>query len=319
MYMKFCLSIILFTTLLAKAQNRVDCSKCSLELIHETKLENEDISTLKLLKNEIYARKGYVFSNPEYADYFKKYSWYKPVNDNKSIVYSDIEKRNIAILSQKINEISQFISTENNSKYKIISEEKINEIFPKEKRKELGINFNIWKVYSYKDKAGQYYLVLTENKFKEPTGGNVFNNSVKALNFKIQGNGLIKTFEANDTKDKEEESVWFWTRYIYVEDFDNDGIIEPMIIYGTSGYNGYSDGRIKILLYYKGKKIGVRIQNGVLDDERNLKIDADFYALPKKIQDKIVEQMELMVENNHSILPYGWEKKMAKKMTFIEE
>jgi hypothetical protein len=317
--MKLYLGIILFTTLLAKAQNRLDCSKCSLELIDETKLENEDLNALKLLKNEIYARKGYVFTNPEYADFFKKYSWYKPVSDNKSIVYSDIEKRNIAILSQKINEISQFILTENNSKYKIISEEMINEIFPREKRKNLGINFNIWKVYDYKDKTGEYYLVLTENKFKEPADGNVFNNSIKAFNFKRKENHLIKIFETNDTKDKEEESIWFWTRYIYVEDFDNDDIIEPMVIYGTSGYNGSSDGRIKILLYYKGKKIGVRIQNGVLDDERNLKIDADFYALPKKIQDKIIEQMNLMVENNHSILPYGWQKKMAKKMTFIEE
>jgi hypothetical protein len=317
--MKLYLGIILFTTLLAKAQNRLDCSKCSLELIDETKLENEDLNALKLLKNEIYARKGYVFTNPEYADFFKKYSWYKPVSDNKSIVYSDIEKRNIAILSQKINEISQFILTENNSKYKIISEEMINEIFPREKRKDLGINFNIWKVYDYKDKTGEYYLVLTENKFKEPADGNVFNNSIKAFNFKRKENHLIKIFETNDTKDKEEESIWFWTRYIYVEDFDNDDIIELMVIYGTSGYNGYSDGRIKILLYYKGKKIGVRIQNGVLDDERNLKIDADFYALPKKIQDKIIEQMNLMVENNHSILPYGWQKKMAKKMTFIEE
>lgn len=319
MYMKYYLCIILFAALSVKAQNKLDCSKCSSELIDESKLEKEDINSLKLLKNEIYARKGYVFSNPEYAGFFKKYSWYKPVKDNKSIVYSDIEIRNIAILSQKISDISQFLLNENNSKYKTISEEKINEIFTKEKRKELGINFNIWKVYDYKDKTGEYYLVLTENKFREPAGGNVFNNSIKALNFKRQENRLIKTFETNDTKGKEEASIWFWTRYIYIEDFDNDGIIEPMVIYGTSGYNGYSDGRIKILLYYKGKKIGVRIQNGVLDDERNFSVDANFYTLPKKIQDKIIEQMNLMVENNHSILPYGWEKKVAKKMTFIQE
>jgi hypothetical protein len=319
MYIKFYLCIILFATLSVKAQNRLDCSKCSSKLIDETELENEDINSLKLLKNEIYARKGYVFSNPEYASFFKKFSWYKPVNDNKSIVYSDTEIRNIATLSQKISDISQFLLNENNSKYKTISEEKINEIFTKEKRKELGINFSIWKVYDYKDKTGEYFLVLTENKLKEPVDGNVFNNSIKALNFKREGNRLVKTFETNDAISKEEESIWFWTRYIYIEDFDNDGIIEPMVIYGTSGYNGYSDGRIKILLYYKGKKIGVRIQNGILDDERNFNIDADFYTLPKRIQDKILEQMNLMVANNHSILPYGWEKKVAQKMTFIQE
>ena len=67
-------------------------------------------------------------------------------------------------------------------------------------------------------------------------------------------------------------------------------------------------------MYYKGKKIGIRIQNGVLDDERNFSVDADFYSLPKKIQDKILSQMNFMVENNHSLLPYGWQKKMAKKI-----
>lgn len=317
--MKFYLFIILLITITVKAQNKIDCSKCSLELIDESKLKNEDIYSLKLLKNEIYARKGYVFSSPEYANIFKKYSWYKPVANNSSIVYSDTEIKNIAILTQRIGEISEFLMSEQNSKYKTLSQEKINEIFTKEKRKELGINFNIWKVYNYKDKTGEYYLVLTEDKFKEPVDGNNFNNAVKAFNFKIENNRWIKTFETNDFKQKEEESIWFWTKYVYVEDFDNDGIIEPILIYGTNGYNGYDDGRIKILLYYKGKKIGIRIQNGILDDERNFSLDAEFYTIPKKIQDKIIGQMNSMVENGHSILPYGWQKKMAKKMTFIQE
>lgn len=317
--MKFYLYIILFFTFSLSGQNKLDCSKCSSEIIDENKLKKEDIFSLKLLKNEIYARKGYVFSNPEYLDVFKKFNWYNPINDNKSIVYSDIELKNIAILNRRINEISEFLEKERNSKYKAFSPEKINQIFTKEKRKELGINFSIWKVYNYKDKTGEYYLVLTEDKFKEPVEGNNFNNAVRALNFKIENEHWTKTFETNDFKESHEQSIWFWSKYIYVEDFDHDGIIDPIIIYGTSGLNLYDDGRIKILLYYKGKKIGIRIQNGVLDDERNFNVDADFYNLPKIIQEKIVAQMELMVENNHSILPYGWQKKMTKKMTFIAE
>ncbi|KFF06284.1 YARHG domain-containing protein [Flavobacterium reichenbachii] len=317
--MKFYFYVMLFVTFSISGQNLLDCSKCSSEIIDESKLKNESIFSLKLLKNEIYARKGYVFSNSEYSNIFKKYNWYKPVKDNKSIVYSDIEIKNIAILSQRISEISEYLINEKNSKYKTLSEEKINQIFTKEKRKELGINFVIWKVYNYKDKTGEYYLVLTEDKFKETVGGNNFNNAIKAFNFKIENDHWTKTFETNDFKESHEQSIWFWSRYIYVEDFDNDGIIDPIVIYGTSGPNSYDDGRIKILLYYKGKKIGIRIQNGVLDDERNFTIDANFYTLPKKIQDKIIEQMNLMVENNHSILPHGWQKKMAKKMTSIAE
>ncbi|MCV9926235.1 YARHG domain-containing protein [Flavobacterium sp. LS1R49] len=317
--MKFYLYIILLITVSVNAQDKINCSKCSSVLIDESKLENEDVNSLKLLKNEIYARKGYIFSNAEYADFFKKYSWYKPVNDNSSIVYSDIEMKNIAILTQRISEMSESQANENNSKYRIISKEKTEQIFTKEKKKELGINFDIWKVYSYKDKTGEYYLVLTENKYKEPADGNIFNNSIKAFNFRVENNSWIKTFEINDSKESREDSIWFWTRYIYLEDFDNDGIIEPIVIYGTSGYNGYDDGRIKILLYYKGKKIGIRIQNGILDNERNFSVDADFYTVPKKIQDKIIDQMNSMVENQHSILPYGWQKKVQKKMTFIQE
>lgn len=317
--MKFYLCSILFAAFSINAQNKIDCSKCSVELIKESTLQNEDAYSLKLLKNEIYARKGYVFSNAEYSDYFKKYNWYKPLSDNNGIVYSDTEIRNIAILNQRISEISEFLENEKNSKYKTLSKQKTDQIFTKEKRKELGINFNIWKVYNYKDTTGEYYLVLTEDKFKESVDGNNFNNAVKAFNFKIDNGFWIKTFETNDFKDNYEESIWFWSKYIYVEDFDRDGIIDPMIIYGTGGANLYSDGRIKILLYYKGKKIGIRIQNGVLDDERNFNVDPDFYTLPKPIKDKIIEQMNLMVENGHSILPYGWQKKMAKKMTFISE
>lgn len=317
--MKKYLVFFLLISLTINAQNLKDCSKCSSEIINESSIVNQDASSLKLLKNEIYARKGYTFSNEEYANHFKQFSWYKPSDNNNAITFSDIEQKNISILAKKISEISRSnLNSEPNSKYKTLSEEKIKEIFTNEKRKELGINFSIWKVYDYQDKSGKYYLVLTEDKINPSKEGN-FNNAVKALNFKVENNIWTKTFETNDFKQEQEDSIWFWTKYVYVEDFDNDGIIEPMLFYGTNGYNGYDDGRIKILTYYKGQKIGIRIQNGVLDDERNFSVDAGFYNLPKSIQDKIVEQMNKMVENGHSILPYGWQKKMAKKMTFIKE
>lgn len=311
--------VILFFSSVAFGQILKDCSKCSLAILSESQIQSLDSYALKLLKNEIYARKGYVFSNPIYAEYFKKLDWYKPLNDNSKISFSDIETKNIAILNQKINEIATFISTEQNSKYKTLSDQKIQEIFTEERKKQLGILFSIWKVYDYEDKTGKYYLVLTEDGGKKDAEKHPMNKSIKAFNFKIDGENWTKTFETNDTKLSEEESIWFWTSYIYVEDFDNDGIIEPIIFYGTNGYNGYDDGRAKILIYYKGKKIGIRIQNGILDDERNFSVDADFYELPKDIQDKVLEQMHSMVKNNHSLLPYGWQNKVAKKMTFIKE
>lgn len=309
----------LFFSLSISAQIPKDCSRCSSEIIDESKIQSLDSYAVKLLKNEIYARKGYTFSNPIFADYFKKFNWYKPLNANSNINFSDLETRNIAILNQKISEISEFISTEQNSKYKTLSAQEQKKIFTEARKKELGINFNIWKVYDYQDKTGKFYLVLTEDNANGQTDKNPMNNAIKAFNFKVDNSIWKKTFETNDTKNSGESSIWFWSRYIYVEDFDNDGIIEPIIFYGTGGDNGYSDGRVKILIYYKGKKIGIRIQNGTLDDERNFSVDAEFYNLPKKIQDKVFDQMNFMVKNEHSILPYGWQKKMVKKMTFITE
>lgn len=314
---KLIIILFLFPTIIF-AQIPKDCFNCSSVLIESSELGNLEIYKLRLLKNEIYARKGYVFSNKEFKDYFKKLSWYKPLNNNKLIKLSDTETRNVATISQRISEISEFISVEENSKYKTLSEEKIKEIFTEQKRQELKILSNIWKVYDYKDKTGNYYLVLTEDKYDENIG-NRDNISIKAINYKIENKTWKKTFETNDFKENYETGIWFWTRYIYVEDFDNDGIVEPILFYGTNASNGYDDGRIKILIYHKGKKIGIRIQNGILDDERNFTVDATFYSLPKTIQEKVLQQMNAMVENNHSILPYGWQEAMKKKKLFIQE
>lgn len=317
--MKYFFLSIFMASFSVSAQIPKDCSTCSSEIIDENNLQSIDAYGLKLLKNEIYARKGYTFSSAEYTNYFKKFSWYKPLDNNESIKFSDIEIKNIGTIDHAINEISAFISTEQNSKYKTLSESEIKKIFTEKRKKELGITFNIWKVYDYQDKSGKFYLVLTEDNFEKSTTDIPVNKAIKAFNFKREKDSFTKNFEINDTKIAEESSIWFWSRYIYVEDFDNDGIIEPIIFYGTHGSNGYDDGRAKILIYYKEKKIGIRIQNGTLDDERNFSVDSEFYSLPKSIQDKVVEQMELMVEKQHSLLPYGWQKNMEKKRTLIKE
>lgn len=316
--LKYYIFVLLMFPMIFLAQIPKNCSDCSTIIIESSDLENLDMYNLRILKNEIYARKGYAFSNKEFKDYFSKLSWYKPLNSNKLVKLSDIETKNVEMIGQRISEISQFISVEENSKYKTLSDEKIEEIFNENRKQQLGIKFNIWKVYDYKDKTGNYYLVLTENKSDENEGARD-NLSIKAFNFKVENKIWKKTFETNDFKENHETGIWFWTRYVYVEDFDNDGIVEPILFYGTNASNGYDDGRIKILIYHKGKKVGVRIQNGILDDERNLRIDAAFYLLPKSIQEKVVQQMNAMIKNNHSILPYGWQEKMKKKKLYIDE
>lgn len=54
--------------------------------------------TLALIRNEIYARNGYVFSKQKYIDYFSSKMWYSPnPNFNESFL-NEIEKYNIQLI-----------------------------------------------------------------------------------------------------------------------------------------------------------------------------------------------------------------------------
>lgn len=63
--------------------------------------DNYDVETLALMRNEIYARNGYNFSNRELKEYFENYSWYSPVEDNSTIQLSIIEQANIALIKSE--------------------------------------------------------------------------------------------------------------------------------------------------------------------------------------------------------------------------
>ena len=81
-------------------------------------------------------------------------------------------------------------------------------------------------------------------------------------------------------------SIWFWTKYCLFEDINKDRLIDPIFVYGTSGDNYTGDGRLKILIYYKDKKIAIRHLNGTIDFERKTKVDQSFYDLPVAIQER---------------------------------
>jgi hypothetical protein len=146
-------------------------------------------------------------------------------------------------------------------------------------------------------------------------------NCATGINFIKGPNGLEKQWEINDfiLKEKDESSIWFWTKYCDFKDIDEDGIIDQILVFGTSGLNGYDEGRIKILLVYKGQKIVIRHQNGVLDFERNTQVDQAFYSLNLSLQNRIKEIMQKMIENNHAIFPYGWQDAMKKQKLKFDE
>lgn len=211
----------------------------------------------------------------------------------------------------------------------ILSQQATTELFTDSLNKQLGIIYPIRRVYKCIDKSGQFFIVLTESNDTVTADKDTLNYNIKAFNFRQDKNGLLKKWELNDfithqanyldVKDAMETSIWFWTKYSEFTDIDNDSLIDPIIIYGTSAMNYTSDGRIKILIYYKGQKVAIRHQNGVLDFERNTQVDESFYSLPTKLQEHIKQIMRTMTDNRHAIFPAGWQDAMTKhKLKFDE-
>jgi hypothetical protein len=190
------------------------------------------------------------------------------------------------------------------------------------KKKNL-INFRIFRAYTYTDKSGSYYVALTESADTINTEKDTVNYTIKAFNFKVDKSIALKKWEINDFRTpnvkgvEKEGSIWFWTKYCEFNDLDEDGLVDPIIVYGTFGVSGYEDGRAKILIYYKGQKVALRHQNSVVDLGRKTQIDATFYALPAKIQDHIKLLMGKMVTNKHAIFPNAYLEKMEKKAVLI--
>ncbi|TWV96860.1 M949_RS01915 family surface polysaccharide biosynthesis protein [Chitinophaga pinensis] len=181
----------------------------------------------------------------------------------------------------------------------------------------------VQRAYRYKDVTGTYYLALCESR-DEIKADDTVHYKIKAIFLQLSTTGgFTKTGELNDfrnshdPKEGVETSNWFWTKFCELKDLDNDGTIDPLLVYGTNGMNGYDDGRVKIVLYYKGQKAAIRCQNSVMDEGRNIQVDATFYTLPMAVQQHVRKLMHTLAEKDLIIYPTDYEKGMNKKQTQI--
>ncbi|WP_160114356.1 M949_RS01915 family surface polysaccharide biosynthesis protein [Aquimarina sp. AU119] len=200
---------------------------------------------------------------------------------------------------------------------KELSKEEIQSLFTKKIKDQLGINYGIWKAYVYNDHEGEHYAVFTEHFLRTNEKEESLYDSIRAFNLIYRDKQFKINYTTNDFKKEGEESIWFWTKYSEFSDWDKDGLIDPLVIYGSSGQDMYNDGRVKILIYYKGKKIGIRHQNSEVDDERYTTVDKEFYMLPVKIQHVVKQKMQMMIEKGHAYFPGGWKKEMALGATHM--
>ena len=75
-----------------------DCSDCDKRLLTREDLEGKSVEELSLLRNEIYARNGHVFSQGKYNAYFIYRKWYAPASSNEDIELSETETKNVAFI-----------------------------------------------------------------------------------------------------------------------------------------------------------------------------------------------------------------------------
>lgn len=70
-------------------------------LLHGSELYNYDKPTLRLMRNSILARHGYVFQSQDLQKYFGNEPWYKPADSNDDIQLSLLEKLNIELIKYR--------------------------------------------------------------------------------------------------------------------------------------------------------------------------------------------------------------------------
>jgi hypothetical protein len=200
--------------------------------------------------------------------------------------------------------------------------DEIADLLTPEVKEQFGIRFEVFRVYRFDDESGEYFLVLTE-KTPMNVSEEIMNDSIQAFMIRKVHGKLELKWKARDfigdNAVSEEFSIWFWTRFFEFEDYDADGFVDPILIYGTNGLNGTSDGRIKILVYYMDKKFGVRHQNGTLDFERRTTVDKGFYDLPEEIQSRVRQIMIQITEKDFGIFPRGWKEAMDAQKTAFDE
>ena len=199
-------------------------------------------------------------------------------------------------------------------------DKEVAQIFTVAVKSQFNIQYPIFRVYKYIDKAGQFYTVLTESRDSIGSNKDTISFNVKAITLKNENGKLSKVWELSDAIDKAkkgEQAIWFWSKYIDFKDLDKDALTEAIIVYGTEGVNHFEDGRIGIAIFYKAQKIMVRQQNGTLDFERKLQVEKTFYTLPQSIQNAVIEKMKALAKKWQAIFPVGWEEAMKKKQTVI--
>ncbi len=89
---------------------RGEFPKVSLVSLRNEDLENKSEWELRIMRNEVFARYGYIFKMPELKDYFLSQNWYVPQSEDVNNLLTPLEKDNI----EKIKRHETYIGSQYN-------------------------------------------------------------------------------------------------------------------------------------------------------------------------------------------------------------
>ncbi|PUZ26312.1 hypothetical protein DCC81_19005 [Chitinophaga parva] len=203
-----------------------------------------------------------------------------------------------------------------------LSKGEVNTLFPETVKARLGIKFPVFKAFAFQDRHGSNYVLLTESQdsiVHDGPNADTLHRAIKAVCVVANGDGYTKNWEINDFIDKTagEISIWFWSKSCAFTDLDGDGLADVFIAYSTKGEEDGNGGRLKLILVYKGQKIAIRHQDSDLDEGRQTRVDATFYALPATVQQQGIAILKRIVQNEEAYLGSGWEEGMKKHKSVL--
>lgn len=85
--------------------NAIDESEYEYEYLREREMtyydvEGKSAEELRLMRNYIFARRGYIFESEDLKEYFERFSWYVPLYYDVTPRLSDIEKYNVNFIKE---------------------------------------------------------------------------------------------------------------------------------------------------------------------------------------------------------------------------
>lgn len=170
--------------------------------------------------------------------------------------------------------------------------------------KKSGISLPVFKHYCYSDQSGSYVLYLTE-KQDVKRGEEKLASAIEAHLLKLEADKTLSNVASiRDKANAEEAGMEFWSKLTEISDIDNDGNIEPILVYRfynkdeTKIDRDAFSGRIKIIMLYKGSKVVIRAITGNLDGERQTTATENFFTLPASVQKHLVKKMTGMYRDN---------------------